>query len=322
MGQKANSTFLRTNLQETWNSNYLEKKKEEKSILLYIDIKLKSYLKQFFNKFGLSIIFIKTTLSKNICKVLVSFFITLKAIKIINNILKKENITKKKLKFKKKPKQTLFFLNRKLTIKNNSKKRIFYIREKKLNYYKKKWKNKKQMILNRFNLKLLDVLKTYFKNKVKIILVFQKNNKGKSLRLKNKEALIFRRIVMQLRFYNKFKYFKELLNILIIIFKKKSTAQLLVNYLVFQMSLSQQHTNFLRFLKQSLLLLFKANITSVKGLKLIIKGRINGVARASIKGLEIGDVPRNTLKKSVNLFTAVSYTNNGTLGVKLWLYDM
>ena len=322
MAQKANSTFLRLNLQETWNSNYLEKKKEEKSILLYTDIKIKSYLKQFFNKFGIYLIFIKTTLSKNICKIFVSFFITLKSIKIINKILKKENILKQKSKFKKKTKQTLYYLNRKFTIKNNSKKRIFYIREKKLNYYKKKWKKKKKMILNRFNFKLLDVLKTYFQNKVKIILVFQKNNKGKSLRLKNKEALIFRRIVMQLRFYIKLKYFKELLNILMIVLRKKSTAQLLVDYLVFQMSVSQQHTNFLRFLKQSLLLLFKANLSSVKGLKLLIKGRINGVARASIKGLEIGEIPRNTLKKSVNLFKSVSYTSNGTLGVKLWLYEM
>ncbi len=321
MGQKANSTFLRLNLQETWNSNCLEKKKEESSSLFYIDIKLKNYFRQFFSKFGIFLISTKLTLSKYVCKVLFSFFISLKVIKIINKILKKENILKQKSKYKKKKKQTLFFFNRKITLKNSAKKRIFYIREKKLNYYKKKWKSKKKMILNRFNMQLLEVLKVYFNNKIKITLLFQKMNKGSSLRLKNKEAHIFRRIIMQLRYYMKFKYFKELVNIIIIVLKKKESAQLLVDYLVFQMSLSQQHNKYIRFLKQSLLLFFKSKIASIKGLKFLLKGRINGVARASIRGIEIGDIPRNSLKKSVNLYKSTSYTNNGTLGVKLWVYE-
>ena len=321
MGQKANSTFLRLNLQETWNSNCLEKKKEESSSLFYIDIKLKNYFRQFFSKFGIFLISTKLTLSKYVCKVLFSFFISLKVIKIINKILKKENILKQKSKYKKKKKKIFFFFYFFFFFFNSAKKRIFYIREKKLNYYKKKWKSKKQMILNRFNMQLLEVLKVYFNNKIKITLLFQKMNKGSSLRLKNKEAHIFRRIIMQLRYYMKFKYFKELVNIIIIVLKKKESAQLLVDYLVFQMSLSQQHNKYIRFLKQSLLLFFKSKIASIKGLKFLLKGRINGVARASIRGIEIGDIPRNSLKKSVNLYKSTSYTNNGTLGVKLWVYE-
>ena len=85
-------------------------------------------------------------------------------------------------------------------------------------------------------MQLLEVLKVYFNNKIKITLLFQKMNKGSSLRLKNKEAHIFRRIIMQLRYYMKFKYFKELVNIIIIVLKKKESAQLLVDYLEFQIT--------------------------------------------------------------------------------------
>jgi len=81
MGQKANSTFLRLNLQETWNSNCLEKKKEESSSLFYIDIKLKNYFRQFFSKFGIFLISTKLTLSKYVCKFFFFFFNNLKIIK-------------------------------------------------------------------------------------------------------------------------------------------------------------------------------------------------------------------------------------------------
>ena len=200
-------------------------------------------------------------------------------------------------------------------------KRIFQLRSKKFNYYKKKFELKRKMILNSFSNKLIEVLKLYFVNTKNVLVLLQKINKGKSLRFTNKESVIFRKIVLQLRFYFKLSYFKEIINILVITFKKKNSVRLLTEFLAFQFSIIKRHTSFLRFLKQSLKLLLQSNFSGLKGLKIHFKGRINGVPRSSMKGMSFGNIPVNTLNLPIKYFKATSYTLNGTLGIKVWLYE-
>ena len=232
-------------------------------------------------------------------------------------MLKKKSNTKKK----KKKKKNIYFFNKTIVLKLLPRKRLFILKKERLNFYKKKFIIKRKMILNSFSNKLLEVLKLYFSDKVNILILFQKVNKGKSLRLKNNESIIFRKIILQLRMYFKFNFFKEIINILIIVLKKKDSARLLAEFLAFQLSILKQHNNFLRFLKQSFKLLITSNFSCIKGLKIHFKGRVNGVPRASIKGIDFGNLPISTLKHSIKYFKSTSYTINGTIGIKVWLYE-
>ena len=315
MGQKINANFFRISLHNNWDLNYIAKNTEESSIYLFTSINLKIYWIRFFKIYGLVILFCKTFISEISVKIIISFFVTLHTIRVIT---KKHKTNSKYLK--KYPKKK-FFYNQRVFLKLLPRKRIFQLRSQKFHYYKNKFEIKRKMILNSFSNKLMEVLKLNFSNATNVLVLLQKINKGKSLRFTNKESIIFRKIVLQLRFYFKLSYFKEMINILVITFKKKDSVRLLAEFLAFQFSIIKRHTSFLRFLKQSLKLLLQSNISGLKGLKIHFKGRINGVPRSSMKGMSFGSLPVNTLKLPIKYFKSTSYTLNGTLGIKVWLYE-
>lgn len=321
MSQKVNSTFFRVNTHNNWSSKYIKKTTEDISTFFFVDIMLKKYLIRFFNTYNLKLVYSKTSISKRTLKISIAFFITLKSIQFLKNIFEITKKRKTNTFYKKRKRKSFFYFYKRIFLKNLPKKRLYIIRKKNHDYLINKWKVKKKMLINRFTNKLVTIIRYYFCNKINILLLFQKLNKGKSLRLTNLESVCFRKILIKLRFYAKYKFFKEIINVLIIVLKKTNTAQLLVEFLSFQLSLLERHNIIIGFLKQSFSLFYKSKLSSIKGLKFIIKGRINGVPRASIRGIEIGNLPRNSIKKPVKLYKSTSFTKNGCLGIKLWLYE-
>ena len=75
---------------------------------------------------------------------------------------------------------------------------------------------------------------------------------------------------------------------------------------------------FLRFLDRLMNLFIKHY--SLKGIKLSIKGRLNGARRARSLVLQKGKAPLNTLASEVSFGFANSMTVYGICGVKVWLY--
>lgn len=177
------------------------------------------------------------------------------------------------------------------------------------------------MIKNSFLSKLLKSLKIFTKNLFSIKLIVQKLNKGNSLRLTNFQSKLFREIVLNLRYYFRFHYFKEMINILLIILKKKRSLNLLTEFIAFQLSILKKHNVFLRFLKQSLNSFIFSKVSCLKGLKLIFKGRINGVPRSSTRGFFLGKFPIQSYSENIYYSHFVSYTLNGTIGVKIWVFE-
>lgn len=110
MGQKNNSNFLRSYKKFSFDSCYIEKNFEEITYVSFFDIEIKKFIFRFFTIHGISIIFCKTSFSNNSLKLFLSFFITLKSLKILNNL----NLTHYKIKhFKgyiKRKKMFFFFL--------------------------------------------------------------------------------------------------------------------------------------------------------------------------------------------------------------------
>lgn len=58
----------------------------------------------------------------------------------------------------------------------------------------------------------------------------------------------------------------------------------------------------------------------VKGVKIMIKGRLNGAEIARKEWLKKGPVPLQTIRADIDYNTATAYTTYGTIGVKVWIY--
>jgi len=216
VGQKINQTLFRLGkLNNDWNFKYINKSKEESSLTSYNNLKIKKYINQLFFIYGLLIHNYKLNYSNSEINILISYFITKKTIDYIVNDKKKKH----KLKLEK-HKNPTFLFNKKFS-NFLIKKRIKII--KKYKYFITK--NKRIKIVNKFNFfinNLIESLKLYTNNKIlKIKIDFQILNKNFSLRLDNENSKQFRNIIMQLKNFNKMYFFKETLNILLIIIKKK-----------------------------------------------------------------------------------------------------
>ena len=75
---------------------------------------------------------------------------------------------------------------------------------------------------------------------------------------------------------------------------------------------------FLRFVDRLLNLFIKHH--GLKGVKLSIKGKLNGARRARTIILQKGKMPLNTLSSGISFGFAKSMTIYGICGVKVWLY--
>ena len=83
----------------------------------------------------------------------------------------------------------------------------------------------------------------------------------------------------------------------------------------------KRHKFFLSFLKQTLTVLSSSNLSKVKGIKIIIKGRLNGVPRARHKIITIGDVPVQSVSALIDYAQTSAHNANGSYGIKVWVVE-
>jgi ribosomal protein S3 len=305
MAQKINSSILRLGYKKNiWKSKYNEKTIEESSVNVFQDLEIKKYINRFFNLYGLIVHSCKINRFSNNLEVFISYFTTLQSVSLINS--------KNKLFLKTSYSTTI-------QKKNYSRKRSFSLLKHRDYLYKKKYKKKKSFNANNFIGKILISLNLFLKHKYNINIVLQNLNKSLSFRLKNYEALAFRKSIIKLRFYFKSFFFKEAINILILSIRKNLSAKILSNFIATQLSLLKRHNYFITFLKRALVIFIGTKYSLLNGVKLKIKGRFNGVPRAKTRILQIKNVPLQTFDSNIDYYQAVSYTTNGTFGVKIWI---
>ncbi len=58
----------------------------------------------------------------------------------------------------------------------------------------------------------------------------------------------------------------------------------------------------------------------VKGVRLEVAGRLNGISIARTEWLSEGLMPRQTLRANIDYATSIAYCTYGTIGVKVWIY--
>ena len=75
---------------------------------------------------------------------------------------------------------------------------------------------------------------------------------------------------------------------------------------------------FRRVLKQALSMV--EGYKEVKGVRVQVAGRLNGISISRTEWLQKGQLPRQTLRADIDYGFAVAFCSYGTIGVKVWIY--
>lgn len=316
MAQKTDARIFRQGISnKSWNFKNNQKNSEDSSFYLYKTLEIQKYLNRFFKLYKIRIHNCKIFYTNNSLQVFISFYTSPKTI----NILKKR-LTKNSEKLK------------------NYYKRLHLSTKNKNIDWNKVQKTKKIRKLKNFHLTpnlvefqeiLLNSLAVYTNNKLNILIKLQ--NLNVSNRLSYNQIQHLKIIFKQLKKYTKNNFFKEALNILFITISKRKSAKLFADFIAEQFKLNQLKTDqitisrkdnyFLGFLKQMLALLIKYEVSCIKGIKIVIKGRFNKAPRAKTVSFHFGNFALQSFNSKIDYYQSTAYTTNGTFGIKVWLSE-
>jgi Ribosomal protein S3, C-terminal domain len=193
-----------------------------------------------------------------------------------------------------------------------------------LNSYKtflqhQKYKSKEVLKKNVFLEQLLEGLSLFINQKHNVFLTFQNLNRGMAIQLSQAEQDFLKKRVLALKRYSKEKFFKESLNVMLIVIKAKNSVKLFAQFIAQQLRFLKRHNYFLTFLRRIVTVFLSCKTSKVRGIKICISGRFNRAPRAKSRIILVGDMPIQTISKQIDYHEATSYTKNGTFGIKLWV---
>ena len=61
--------------------------------------------------------------------------------------------------------------------------------------------------------------------------------------------------------------------------------------------------------------------SKIKGVKIVIRGRLNGVPRAKQKIIIVGDVPVQSISAKLDYSQTTIHNSNGSYGIKVWVVE-
>ncbi len=96
--------------------------------------------------------------------------------------------------------------------------------------------------------------------------------------------------------------------------KPDANAQLVADNVAFQV---EKRFPYRRVCKMAI---EKAKESGIKGMKIRVSGRLNGVDIARSEGYGFGTVPLHTLRANIDYATAEASTMYGVIGIKVWTY--
>jgi len=137
------------------------------------------------------------------------------------------------------------------------------------------------------------------------------NSKGN---LKRFTSLILKRIVRNLIRYLQIKTKKNYLIDIKFIKNPFEDAALIAKFVSEQL---EKRTPFRRVVKQTIK---KVQRTEMKGIKIQVSGRLNGIEIARSEWKRDGNVPLHTLKAKIDYVHQRAETIYGVMGIKVWLF--
>lgn len=333
MGQKINPNIFRLGInKKTWKTEFFEKKRQEFAIYTFKDLELKNYIERFLETHGLFLHNYKQHYSNSTLNLYISYFVSPEFIgnqsqrnaklMLVDKLGNKKVITNT-YSSNKKPKF--------LTLKSFSYKKDQISFD---NYHLKKYiqsqfvsvnsnsqdytdaSKENTLEVNSILNNLFKVLSLFTGNKFNIITTFCCLNRNTSF-LKQTRKKDF----ITLQKFQSTPFFKEGFELLFHSIYNKNSASLLARFIAVQIRKVKRHKLLITFLKQTLTTLITSNFSKVKGVKIIIKGRLNGVPRARHRILTIGDVPIQSVNVPINYAQTTAHNANGSYGIKVWLVE-
>ena len=174
--------------------------------------------------------------------------------------------------------------------------------------------------------KIINTLNEYTKNKLNFYIIVQNVKKYLiQLKLFSTYNWIKKRVQAKLKKYaNKYKILNTLLQIFFIVITKSNSAQLLSSYIsyIFRFkAYKKDHLKLFKLFKTIIQLIIYSKISIISGIKIILSGRINGFARSRTRYFQQGHMPLNTFNVNIDYASNTAYSINGTLGVKVWIFE-
>ena len=347
MGQKTNPNILQLSKTNSWDSNYIEKKSKELALLTSRNIEIKKFIYKFFLNKGLIIQNCRINQISNNLDIFISYYQSNNSFILIDEINKEQ-----KIKFVKNhsiilKNQTKNINSLLKTVKNtNNYESLLYkrdLKEKQNNLFKKSFNVKRLSTVNLYkkylNIKLnknrtnsvqndliehlFQGLNLFFKTKLVCNLILKPIFNNSLSEITKQRHYAVKRTLVKLKKYQRNDFFKEGLNLIGLTTNTRNSASLISNYIATNLSKLKRHNFFLRFVISLLTTFISKGLSkTIQGIKIKIKGRLNGAPRAKHKIVVIGkNISIIKLDSTVNYSESTSYTINGTIGVKIWVCE-
>jgi ribosomal protein S3 len=315
MGKKVHPTIFRIDAKyKNWQFLYFSKNNEDTAYYVKQSLDIRQLLDRVFESNNVLINNCIISRSNLKIKISISFYVTSKV--VIKSLLSSNKIfkIKKQTQVKKK------FLQSKSIIFLKSFKKILRARSL-LKFLKlKKLENirQTQIKISEFRNSLINTLSA-FTGCDNVTLNFRSIQNVALLKIIKQQSLKI--AIKELNNYSRENFFKETIEILILMCFNKNMAILLCKFIIFQMQHMKRHNNFLIFLKRALLIFIGVRYSKLLGVKITISGRFNGVPRAKSRTLHAGTVPLQTRKLGIDYYSDRSYTKYGVFGIKIWVCE-
>lgn len=346
MGQKLNPTIFRLGVNKTWKTEFFEKKNRELPLYIFKDLEIQNYIERVFELNGLIVHDYKQHYNASTLNLYISYFVTpdfalnnkkgTESLTLKTAEGKRSTVYKKKIhtdssfhavlssKIIKNPllqnSSKLYKLKRYLKLNSQSQlvtqPYFVKLRETQKNKYLKHLSDETRVKLEGFMTDFFTVLNSFLGSQSNIAVNFCCINKNvQFLKSTQKKTFIS---------FQKFKntpFFKEGIELLFNVVYNVNSANLLAKFIALQLKKVKRHKFLLSFLKQTLTVLLNSNLAKIKGVKIIVKGRLNGVPRAKHKIIIVGDVPVQTISAKLDYSQATAHNSNGSYGIKVWVVE-
>ena len=338
MGQKTNPNIFRLGVNKSWKTEFFEKKQQELPLYIFKDLEIKSYVERFLETKGLLLHDYRQHYNNSTLYLYISYFVSSEFIigrksknekfLLLNTSGKKKliddatttskyslssvkRLSQKYNAFETRDAKDLYRIRKYLDSSNSNslEKRLSLISN--LSFDQQIQSKVEGILGNMFK-----VLSLFTKNKFNIVLNFSCINKDLNF-LKQTQKNNF--ILLQ-KFRNS-PFLKEGIELMLHVVYNKNSANLLAKFIASQIKKVKRHKFFLAFLKQTLSVLSNSHFSKVRGIKIIVKGRLNGVPRARHKILTIGDVPVQSINAKVDYAQTTAHNSNGSYGIKVWIIE-
>lgn len=325
MGQKTNPNILRLGVTKNWKTEFFEKKKKELPLYIFKDLEIHEYIERFLEIKGVLVHDYRQYYNDNTLNLYISYFVTSKS----NFHVSGKN-------------QKLFLSNSDGVVKSvNSLSLPSIKKEKVIEKFDAHFINPKEMYVLRKYLKVvnLDVhtavssfnfgtsINNSLKNMLKVISNFTLNKFNIVINFSciNKDfgylSILKTKKIKMLQKFRSASFFKDGIELLFHAAFNKNSARLLAKFVASQLKISKRPNFFLRFIKQTLSILITSKMSVLRGVKIILRGRLSKGPRAKQKILTVGDVPVQSFNCNIDYFQLTTHNSNGSYGIKIWVVE-